>query len=111
MASRIPGPGSFLSLIILKNKVQGDLCKRGRNCEGWEESTRQRLKTGLPSQGPGGECGSVGPWGLAQAKLRVVQLLASSFHCWEGWVVPLVPSQAGRSPVPSSGQDQDKTCE
>lgn len=51
------------------------------------------------------------PGGLAQANLREVQLLASSFHCWEGWVVSLIPSQAGRSPVPSSGQDQDKTCE
>lgn len=51
------------------------------------------------------------PGDRAQAKLKVVQLLASSFHCWEGWVMPLLPSQAGRSPVPSNGQDQDKTYE
>lgn len=57
------------------------------------------------------DLGESGPWGLAQAKFRMVQLLASSFYSWEGWVVPLVPSQAGRSPVPSSEQDQDKTSE
>lgn len=35
------------------------------------------------------------PGGLAQAKLRVAQLLASPIHWWEAWEVLLVPSQAG----------------
>lgn len=37
---------------------------------------------------------------LAQIKLRVTQLFASSICWWEGWVALLVPSHAGPQYLP-----------